>query len=135
MEKVRQTDRERFESLMGNADKWASIEDLVSLCDDAGYWSDEFYAQAQGSAKKSMVRRLIRTLKDDTDFPVWASVETTNEDGKNVRVYKQETLFDVDDYRQVVSYHSDRSSYHATVAKEYAKRCKVRFNKQLKIDL
>lgn len=71
--------------------------------------------------------------KDGEGFPLFASVETTDESGNAVRRYKQETLFDVEDYRQVVRYHADRSAHHQTMARGYAKRCKQRFNRQIRI--
>lgn len=129
--KATQGDRERFERVMGNADSWATIDDLVELCESDGYWSNEFQATAALNAKKAHVRRMIRTLRDSDDWPVWASVETTNDKGETVRVYKQETLFDVEDYRQVVSYHVDRTNYSRRMATGYARRCKKRFHKQI----
>lgn len=131
MSKVAATDKARFQELMGNADAWMPIEDLVALCDQEGFWKDAFLEGAVDAAKKSQVRRLIKTLTDDGDWPLWASVETTNEEGKAERVYKQEVLFDPDDYRQVVEYHSDRATHHGRMARGYAKRCDKRFKTRL----
>jgi len=125
------TDRARFQELMGNADAWNSIDKLVELCDEADFWSEEFTEGALASAKKSQVRRLIRTLKDDESWPLWANVETTGEDGKTERTYKQELMFDSNDYRQVVDYHNERSAHHSKMRDGYAARCKRRFDIQI----
>lgn len=125
------TDKARFQALMGNADAWMPIDELVALCDEADFWDEEFAQGAVISAKKSQIRRLIRTLKDQDNWPLWANVETTGQDGKTERVYKQELLFDPNDYRQVVDYHNERSSYHGKMSKGYASRCKKRFDIQL----
>ena len=124
------SERERFQQIVQGSD-WTEIGELVALCDRHDFWSDEFRESAATNAKKAAVRKLIKQLKDDDNFPLFASVETTNAEGRTVRVYKQESLFDTDDYRKVVKYHSQRSSYHRKMAGGYARRCRRRFRKQL----
>lgn len=123
--------RERFADATAQANRWANIDTLIALCDEHGFWTDEFIAHVEDNAKKSFVRRMIKTLKTDEGDPVWASVEMTDDEGKTVRVYKQETLFSLDDYRQVVEYHTDRSNHHREMAMGYATRCRKRFKKQI----
>jgi len=134
-EQLKQNERERFARLTGNSDAWQSIDSLVALCDRDGFWSRDFLATAAGKAKKAHIRRLIRSLPGDDGLPAWASVETTDKDGQTVRVYKQEVLFDVSDYKQVVGYHARQSAHHAKLARTYAKRCKKRFNVSPRLDL
>ena len=128
------TDRERFEQLTGNADAFLTIDQLVAICDEGAYWTDEFMQTSTRNAKKAHIRRLIKTIKDDDDWPVWASIDSTDEDGNMLRVYKQELLFDVEDYRKVVTYHADRSAYHKQMALGYGTHCKRRFGIQLHFD-
>jgi hypothetical protein len=116
---------------MGNADRWNTIDELLSLCEEEGYWTEDFLEKAVDEAKKSHIRKCIKQLKDSDGWDQWASVETQTAEGDTVRVYKQEALFDVEDYRQVVHYHNDRSDYHAKKAESYAARCQKRFNVQL----
>lgn len=73
----------------------------------------------------------FQALMGDDGFPLYASVEMKDENGKTCRVYKQEMLFDVEDYRKVVTYHHDRSNYHRRMSAGYKTRCKNRFNVQL----
>src|SRR5512137_1067427 len=134
MEKIKQSDKSRFQELLGNADCFNTIEELVSMCDQAGFWTDDFLATVTDVAKKSTIRRLIRDVRDEDGWPSIGSIETTNEAGETVRVYKQEALFDIEDYRKVVAYHSERSRHHRNMAIGYAKRCKTRFNKQPPLD-
>lgn len=129
--KVTDSDKSTFEAITGNADGWASIDALVDACEQAGFWGADFVQAATVQAKKSHVRKLIKSLKDKEGWPVWASVETTNESGETVRVYKQETLFDIEDYRKVVNYHAGVAQHHVAMARGYARRCKKRFNKQI----
>lgn len=124
---------ERFTQITANADGWASINDILELCDNAQFWTDDFLAEAEGKAKKATIRRLMKSIKGRDGAPEWASVVTADETGRPQRVYKQETLFDVADYRQVVAYHVGRSEYHKETAKGYARRCKKRFNVQPKL--
>jgi len=130
-ERIAETEQTRFDDAVANADSWESIDNLVRLCDDAGFWEDEFLASTTLRAKKARVRRLIKGRRDAEGIPNWASIEKKDESGKTVRVYKQEVLFDVDDYRQVVRYYGKRSSYYASMARSFAKRCKKRFNVRL----
>ena len=131
MSKVTTTEKTKFVELMGSADAWASVDQLVAACNEAEIWPEGFLETVEAKAKKAHVRRMVRSLKDEGGWPLWASIETTNERGEPVRIYKQETLFDVGDYRQVVHYHSDRSRHHRTMAIGYAQRCKRRFGRQL----
>jgi len=131
MTKVVSHDKARFQEIMGNADQWNTIDELVDLCEQEDYWTEDFLEGAVVEAKKAHIRRFIKQLHDDEGWSVWASVETQTEDGETIRRYKQEVLFDVEDYRQLVSYHSDRSAYHAKKAEGYATRCKQRFGTQL----
>lgn len=116
-----------------NGSEWATVDKLVEMCDAANVWPEDFIDTVLINAKKSFVRRQIKQLKDDENWPLWASVETQNEDGETVRIYKQETLFDVEDYRQVVAYHADRREYHGMLAEGYVVRCNRRFHVQLKL--
>lgn len=129
------TELERFTEAVGGFAEWASVDDIVSACDAEGFFDDAFLAASEANAKKLLVRRLMRRVKDDTGFPVWASIKTKDDEGNTVQRYKQETLFNVDDYRQVVGFHSQQSEHHREMAKTYITRCKTRFGKQLKFDL
>ena len=73
-------------------------------------------------------------LKDEKGNPIFASVEKTDESGNLVKVYKQETLFDLADYEQVIEYHADRSKHHREMAKGYMIRCEQRLGVQLKME-
>lgn len=124
---------DRFSQITGNLDGWASIDDILELCDSAGFWTDDFLSEARDKAKKATIRRLIKSIKGDDGVPEWASVVIADEAGQPQRIYKQEMLFDVADYRQVVQYHVGLSEYHRETAQSYAKRCKKRFNVQLRL--
>lgn len=124
----------RFAELMANFHGWASIDELVDVCDEAGFWSCEFTAEAEQKAKKAVIRQIIKSIKGDDNAPEWASVVVTDEEGKTKRIYKQEMLFDVDDYQQVVDYHTDRARYHRDTAKAYARRCKEKLGVQLRFE-
>lgn len=123
---------QRFLEITGNLDGWATIDELVDMCDSQGFFSGEFLAEAEDKAKKATVRRLIKQIKGSDNAPEWASVVTVDEQGKPTRVYKQETLFDIADYQQVVDYHADRARYHQDTAEGYARRCEQRFGVQLR---
>lgn len=125
------TDIEAFSDVMRSCDDWERIDDIVRRCDEAEFWTAGFIATATVAAKKAHIRKLIKSQKDETNWPLWASIEVTDATGNISRIYKQECLFDVSDYRQVAAFHADRSHHHRAMAVGYAKRCRKRFNTQL----
>lgn len=129
----RETLRGRF-VIATKSGNWGTIEELQEVCDAKCVWDDLFLAGAVEKAKRSEIRRLVCTIKDSDGFPAIASVVTRNEAGKLVRVYKQEKLFDVDDYRQVVDYHASQCAHHRVMAKGYAKRCRQKHNKTIPLN-
>lgn len=115
--------------------QWATIDELVSMLDKAEYWDEAFTAQAVAQRKKIHIRGVIRNLKDKDGWPIFASVVQVDEDGNEVRIYKQETFFDRDDYMQVVSYHVDIVRHHVTMAVGYRQRAKHRYGMQIELPL
>ena len=133
MSTVARTGKARFSDVMGNSHQWASIGELLRACDEAGYWTDEFLATTTENAKKSHIRKMVK-VRDEAGWPLVASVTTANEDGELVQKYKQESLFDREDYRQVVAFHGERSNHHRKMAVGYAERCFKKFDVQLPLD-
>ena len=113
--------------------RWGDIDFLVEKCESAGVFSDEELERAAESYKKERVRRLVKSIKDENGWPIFASVVAFEADGTEKRVYKQETLFDVEDYRQVVIFHQSRATHHMQMANGYAERSNNRFDDQLKL--
>lgn len=121
---------ERFLEATGAA-KWATIDELVAMLDDADYWEEEFIQGSLDMAKKAAIRGTIAQLKDANGWPVFASVVQMDDDGNKVRIYKQESFFDPDDYYQVTTYHVGLARHHSTKAKGYAKRAQERYGMQI----
>ncbi len=104
----------------------------MAICDEAGYWESDFESRALTNAKKMRIRKIISKVKDKDGFPLFPSV-TILDDGKKKRVYKQETLFDVEDYKAVVNYHARLSNHHRDMAEGYVKRCEKKHQVQLSL--
>jgi hypothetical protein len=120
-------DKAEFLSITASM-RWAKIDEIVDACDQADYWTEEFLDGAVLEAKKSATRRLIKQLKDNEGMPLFHSVEATSpESGEPIKVYMQEELFVVDDYRAVVTYHDGKASYHKSMAKKLNRRCYDRY--------
>lgn len=113
--------------------RWGDIDFLVEKCEAAGMFSDEDLDRAAKSYKKDRVRRLVKSLKDENGWPIFASVKVLEISGDEKRVYKQESLFDVDDYNQVVAYHTQQAQHHMQMANGYTERANVRFGNQLNL--
>lgn len=114
-----------------NSMDWATIEDLEAVLDQHDYWDESFFDSAVQQAKRAHIRRRIKQVKDADGWPLIASVKTQNADGEAIQVYKQEALFDVDDYRQVYLYHDQRSEYHRQMRDGYARHAEQRYGVQI----
>lgn len=115
--------------------EWATIDDLVSKLDASNFWDEAFDKEAVTRQKKVYVRHLIKTLKDDSGWPLFASVRTKDAQGQERMIYKQGKLFDPDDYFQVVNYHHSRARYHIYMATGWRKRAKERLAMQIPLPL
>jgi hypothetical protein len=92
-----------------------------------------FEQRAVSNAKKAQIRKVISKLKDKDGFPLFPSITIVDDEGKRKRVYKQELLFDVEDYKTVVNYHAKLSNHHRDMAEGYAKRCEKKHQVQLSL--
>jgi hypothetical protein len=113
--------------------EWASIDELCTMCFDAGdVFSEDDWEQARRSYAKTRIRREMKRLTDETGFPLFASVHTADpETGKQKRVYKQEALFDIEDYRAVIEEYAGRVKHDYEMMRGYRDRAEARFSEQL----
>lgn len=108
--------------------QWSDVDAIVEKCDESDFWSEEFLAKALENAKRSEVRHLMKSLKDDEGMPIFHSVERTDpETGESRRVYMQEVLFNPDDYRTVIEYHMYKATYHEKIARKLDERCRNQY--------
>ena len=127
--------REAFVTATASA-TWADIDALVAMLDGEDFWDEAFLAESIDAHKKSYIRREIKQIKTPDGDPVFASVTATNpETGEEERRYKQEAIFDRDDYAQTVRYHRRRADHHMQMAAGYARRGHERYGLQLNIEL
>lgn len=123
--------RRDFTKVLEGVDRWEDIHGLIERCNEVGFWPEGFEQNALYVAKATFIRRLIRQQKGEDGWPTWHSVETLTDEGKTTRVYKQETFFNVEDYKQTFNYHAERSKYHASCCRQLSKNCRERFSVQL----
>lgn len=110
--------------------KFANIDELVEALDAANWFDDKFADNAIESAKKARVRSEMSKHKDADGMRLFVNIETP--DGE--KIYKQETLFNLGDYEQVVNYHRDRGQYHINMAKTYRDRAYKRFHRWIQLE-
>jgi hypothetical protein len=110
-----------------------SIEEIVSRLDGGDFWTDEFLETAVFEAKKSLARKFAREAKDKNGERIFHSIERVDSEGDTVRAYKQETLFDKEDYRQVIAYHVQQAHYHKGEAKRMQSACLQRLGVQIEL--
>lgn len=109
--------------ILDGANEWLEFDDVVRKMDEAGLFPQELASSAVASGKRIYVRRALARMKDKVGFPLYPSVRITDADGKKKRVYKQLSLFEIDDYKAVVNTHVDLSNHHRRMAEGYADRC------------
>lgn len=119
---------EQFNEIMLQAQhSWASIDAIIAFCDASkDFWGPEWFASTIDIAKKAVVRKYMRELKDEANMPLWYSIVMVNEDGEETRQYKQESLFNKEDYLQVIQYYIDRASYNMKMAETLRDRAMKR---------
>ena len=131
---LKQDSEQSLARILANSDGPRTIEEVVTMLDEKSYnWGADFNARELAKAKKARIRREISRLKDKEGFPKFPSIIVVGEDGVRKQVFKQETLFDVEDYKTIVSYHVKLSNHHRDMAKGYVKRCKARHEVQLSL--
>lgn len=72
-------------------------------------------------------------MKDNCGRPVFANVEITDDEGETTNGYMQQSLFDISQYKQVISFHNARARHHIVEAHEYAKDLKARHSVQIEL--
>jgi len=123
---------EQFKQITAGNQAWNTINDLLELCDTAAdFWEAAWLKTATAAAKKAVIRRFVRQLKDEDGWPAIASIVVTETDGTQQRIYKQEELFHVEDYRQVVSYWVGNTQYSMKMAEGYRDHAAKRYAVQL----
>ncbi len=131
-ERSEETNMQRFIGCLDGMNRWATIGEFVDALDEGNFWDEAFYSKVEGHAKKQFIRRMIRKAKDETDWPIWANVKIQDaKTGNEIRVYKQESLFEISDYVQVCQYHHGAGIHHLDMAKGYRERAERRFGKQI----
>lgn len=123
--------KDELEAFFDQNKKWATIDEIIAELDKQDTWGD-FIESALKEAKKALVRKLVKQLRTEQGASKVQSIVMHHpDDGKKVHVYKQELFFDLDDYRQCVTYHCSRSAYHERTARELDGRCVQRYRKSV----
>lgn len=112
---------------------WSDIDSLRKKLEESGYFTPEFLSTAMRNAKNQAIRSALNKHKDADGLPKYVSIIRTNDKGKKERVYKQETLFDMGDYKQVVRYRYDRVRHEVDVTKIYISRAFARFGERIQL--
>lgn len=107
------------------------IDAMIDLLDDAGFWKESWLTTTTRRAKKATIRSMIRQSKDPSGWPTWASIVVANPDGTSDRLYQQERLFNLEDYKQQVAYWIGYAEHGMRMAEGYRDRMRKRGGEQL----
>lgn len=127
-------DGSRFDEL-AESTSWQTIDEIVAVLDGGEFWTDDWLDGAIVEAKKQKARDFLNSRKDADGMPLWPSVVIKDESGRDVRIFKQERLFNADDYVSQITFHQRRLEHHAHLAKRYRDRGIDRFGEQLRFKL
>jgi hypothetical protein len=83
--------------------------------------------------RKSQVRRAVKSLKNEHGIPLIFSIVDVEASGQMVRKYKQEALFNMDDYKQVIEYCRERGSYWRKLEKYLLRSARDKFGEQAQL--
>ncbi len=112
--------------------QWLSIDNIYEAVSQNSELSERLLSgDAKEKAIKHICRQMLRNIKDEKGNPLYASIVEKDEKGNEQRVWKQTTLFNLEDYPQVVNYHSQQVIHHAREAARYAKEYKEKTAIQL----
>lgn len=105
---------------------FATIDDIVRAMDKAHVFPEEEERAVVTKWKKAEARRLVRQMKDDSGWPLFFNIVIQDQKGHKQRVYAQEALFDLQQYRQAITYFKGVSVQAAATANELARRARRR---------
>ena len=75
------------------SDAWLTAEEIVTLLDQGGYWSDQ-YLQASPDERLSHVVSQLETLSDAAGRPLFEHITSLGPDNQPVVLYKQARLIE-----------------------------------------
>jgi hypothetical protein len=110
--------------------RWLSIQELIDALDGSDFWDEQFYEKSEREAKAHFIRKMMRSFKDETGFPQFASVEVALPDGQISRIYKQLDLFERDDFTQTRAYCKSKIRHFNYLYEGYTKRELQKFGTQ-----
>jgi hypothetical protein len=112
-----------FEQYIRQLPGWNGIDNILRYLDREHYpWPQHFIDTSLERAKKAKIRQMIKQVRETDGRQTFASVVQTTPDGELQRVYKQECLFNLNDYYQVVKYNAGRAFYFMRLAEDFRSR-------------
>lgn len=124
-------DTQRLYKLADNWD-WVNIDQAYHRSvEDGGVFVNEDLDKVIEEYRKAKIRRALKQAKDENGQPKFASIERRDEFGDTERIYKQENLFNPNDYKQTVEYHAKLSKHHWREMQRYRGNCEHRHGVQL----
>lgn len=127
--KADRMEQETFGRILIGLPDWKSVDAIRRACDEQGFWSSRFIERCMDTAKNDVIRGLIRCVKlkdgEGQRDELVGVVQKVN--GKDVRAYKQLSLFDLGDFRQVIRFHTDRAGHHNEQVQRFCRLAVERF--------
>lgn len=123
-----------FSEIAVEMNDWMTIEEIVKLCDDRGFWSEDFYESVLEKRKKEEVRRLAGSLREDAlgnPIELISIIQRDDKSGQESRVYKQLDLFDIGDFVQVITDRFNRIKHFEAEIKRFVRLGTEKFGNRL----
>jgi hypothetical protein len=110
-----------------------TIDQVVHQLEEHGYFDETFQTTAIEDHKKIVARKIMRSLRDNRGRPAFHSIMVRDGE-KEERRYKQEALFDPEDFAQTVNYHVGMARHHAAEAIDLANEAARRYGIAIQLE-
>lgn len=132
MNKLEKTQKDRILEILRTND-FIDTDEATDLLDESGFWDSRDPDDLIRAQKKSETRLFLKTLKDEEGEPAFANIEIETLDGKVKHVYMQPYLFDVEQFKQIINYHTSKARHHADRARKLQKQLQAKYNIQYEL--
>lgn len=107
--------------------KRVDIDTLLDQLTARGVFEDEDEAALVREHRKKVIRRELKQIKDEEGFPLIFSLAELDSSGHEIRKYKQESLFNVEDYKQALEYCRQHKNHWGRLERRLMKNAKKKF--------
>lgn len=130
----------RFYAVVRRLRSWHTINDIYGLCEKHSVFADADIEELVKRQKKAQIRRMLRqigrtdTSGADAEEVEWINLIRQTAEGRQEQVYKQLSLFDENDFVQVIQERRSRVEFWQSEVDRLIRIAVDRFGPRFKQD-